>query len=121
MAPLGDQGRRHLHRAAIENRVHVTDRERQIIALIALGYSNLEIGIILYISHETVKSHVRHALAKLQARTRAELVYRAIQGGALHVTPSPEVTIIPSPRSIHSSVNEWNGEPEELLRNLTKA
>lgn len=99
---------------------HVTGREQQIIALIALGYSNSEIGTILYISHETVKSHIRHALAKLHARSRSELVYRAIQYGILRVTPLPERPIALSQRSTNRHVEGWSGEPEELLRILTK-
>lgn len=98
----------------------ITDRERQIIALVALGYSNWEIGTILYISQETVKSHIRHALAKLHARTRSELVYRAIQMGVLRVMPLPEATILPSHHLTKRPVSEWNGVPEELLRSLTK-
>ncbi len=98
----------------------ITAREREIIALIALGYSNSEIGIILYISHETAKSHVRHALAKLRARTRAELVYRAIQEGVLLVTPSRADWSPRSRRLVKSHAVEWNGSPEELLSSLTK-
>lgn len=98
----------------------ITDRERQIIALVALGYSNWEIGTILYISPETVKSHIRHALAKLRARTRSELVYRAIQTSVLRVMPLPGATIAPSRRLTKRPASEWNGVPEELLRSLTK-
>lgn len=98
----------------------ITTREREVIALIALGYSNAEIGVILYITMETVKSHVRTALAKMRCRTRAELVYRAIQDGVLHVAPSREEPWSPSPHSRGGLGNEWNGIPEELLRILSK-
>jgi len=108
-----------MRKSATRPRENITLRELEIIALIALGYSNLEIGVILYISHETVKTHVRHGLAKMRARTRAELVYRAITDGWL-ATPSQEPTKIPSQNSTQMYVEEWNGIPEQLLRNLMK-
>ena len=51
-----------------------TEREQQVLRLIADGLVNREIGHRLYLSEETVKSHVRHLLAKLQARSRAHAV-----------------------------------------------
>jgi DNA-binding NarL/FixJ family response regulator len=54
--------------------VEPTDRELEVLQLIADGLVNREIGQRLYLSEETVKSHVRHLLAKLQARSRAHAV-----------------------------------------------
>ena len=51
-----------------------TGRETQVLQLISEGLVNREIGETLYLSEETVKSHVRHLLAKLQARSRAHAV-----------------------------------------------
>jgi DNA-binding NarL/FixJ family response regulator len=57
-----------------ELEVEPTSRELQVLQLIADGLVNREIGQRLFLSEETVKSHVRHLLAKLQARSRAHAV-----------------------------------------------
>ena len=51
-----------------------TAREIEVLQLISDGLVNREIGVRLFLSEETVKSHVRHLLAKLQARSRAPAV-----------------------------------------------
>src|ERR671933_367570 len=51
-----------------------TMREVEVLQLISDGLVNREIGQRLFLSEETVKSHVRHLLAKLQARSRAVAV-----------------------------------------------
>jgi DNA-binding NarL/FixJ family response regulator len=51
-----------------------TMREIEVLQLVADGLVNREIGERLFLSEETVKSHVRHLLAKLQARSRAHAV-----------------------------------------------
>lgn len=51
-----------------------TPREIEVLQLVADGLANREIGNHLFLSEETVKSHVRHLLAKLQARSRAHAV-----------------------------------------------
>jgi DNA-binding CsgD family transcriptional regulator len=51
-----------------------TLREIEVLQLVADGLVNREIGQRLFLSEETVKSHVRHLLAKLQARSRAHAV-----------------------------------------------
>jgi DNA-binding NarL/FixJ family response regulator len=51
-----------------------TNREIEVLQLISDGLVNREIGERLFLSEETVKSHVRHLLAKLQARSRAHAV-----------------------------------------------
>jgi DNA-binding NarL/FixJ family response regulator len=65
----------------------VTDREREVLTLIARGLSNMEIAERLTLSLATVKTHVGRLLAKLQARDRAQLVIVAYETGL--VTPSP--------------------------------
>ena len=51
----------------------LTRREKQVVALICLGYMNKEIAERLYISTETVKSHVSNALRKFGVRRRVEI------------------------------------------------
>jgi PAS domain S-box-containing protein len=52
----------------------LTSREREIVTLIALGRDTAEIAAELHISPETVRSHVRNAMGKLDVHTRAQLV-----------------------------------------------
>ncbi|NUP48856.1 MAG: response regulator transcription factor [Catenulispora sp.] len=59
----------------------LTDRERQLTALVADGMSNAEIAWQLNLSPLTVKTHVNHAMTKLGARDRAQLVVLAYQTG----------------------------------------
>ena len=58
-------------------------REIQVLQLISDGLANREIGTELYLSEETVKSHVRHLLAKLQARSRAHAVAVGLRRGLI--------------------------------------
>jgi DNA-binding NarL/FixJ family response regulator len=60
-----------------------TKRELQVLELIAEGLANREIGERLFLSEETVKSHVRHLLAKLQARSRAHAVAVGFRRGLI--------------------------------------
>jgi DNA-binding NarL/FixJ family response regulator len=57
----------------------LTTREREILQLLADGMSNADVAGKLYISQETVKSHVRHILAKLEADTRTHAVAIALR------------------------------------------
>ena len=57
----------------------LTGREREILQLLADGMSNADVAEKLYISQETVKSHVRHILAKLEADTRTHAVAIALR------------------------------------------
>ena len=59
----------------------VTEREREVLVLIARGLSNTEIAAELYLSIATAKSHVGHLLTKLGARDRAQLVIAAYEAG----------------------------------------
>ena len=59
----------------------LTDREREIFALIADGLSNAEIGERLYISDTTVKTHVTHIFQKLNLRDRVQAVVLAYRTG----------------------------------------
>ena len=60
-----------------------TLREIEVLQLISDGLVNREIGVRLFLSEETVKSHVRHLLAKLQARSRAHAVAVGFRRGLI--------------------------------------
>ena len=60
-----------------------TAREVEVLQLISDGLVNREIGQRLFLSEETVKSHVRHILAKLQARSRAHAVAVGFRRGII--------------------------------------
>lgn len=57
----------------------LTAREREILQLLADGMSNADVAAKLFISQETVKSHVRHILTKLEADTRTHAVAIALR------------------------------------------
>jgi DNA-binding NarL/FixJ family response regulator len=57
----------------------LTQREREVLRLLADGQSNEEIGKRLFISPETVRTHVRKAMAKLEADTRTQAVAEALR------------------------------------------
>ena len=58
----------------------LTARERQVVALIARGLTNREIGTEIYVSENTVKFHVRNVMRKLRVHHRAEVAYAAAMG-----------------------------------------
>ncbi|WP_410617427.1 response regulator transcription factor [Amycolatopsis sp. lyj-109] len=59
----------------------LTQREREVVALVATGMSNDEIAAKLFVSPLTAKTHVNRAMMKLQARDRAQLVVIAYRSG----------------------------------------
>jgi DNA-binding NarL/FixJ family response regulator len=59
----------------------LTDREREVLTLVARGLSNAEIGTRLHVSAATAKTHVGRLLSKLRARDRAQLVVVAYESG----------------------------------------
>jgi DNA-binding NarL/FixJ family response regulator len=66
----------------------LTDREREIVAQVALGLSNQDIAGRLFLSPLTVKTHVNRAMAKLSVRDRAQLVVLAYQTGLVRAGDS---------------------------------
>jgi DNA-binding NarL/FixJ family response regulator len=59
----------------------LTEREREVLALVGRGLSNAEIAERLYVSPATAKTHVSHIMTKLYARDRAQLVVLAYESG----------------------------------------
>ena len=66
----------------------LSDREREVMRLLALGHTNQEIAKMLFISVRTAETHRAHIMQKLRLTTRAELVHYAIEHGLLDERPS---------------------------------
>src|SRR5262249_12082675 len=62
---------------------HLSSRELAVLALVAAGASNKEIGARLRISEATVKTHLLHIFAKLEVSDRTAAVTRALERGFL--------------------------------------
>jgi two-component system response regulator NreC len=65
----------------------LSEREREVLRLLALGHTNQEIAKMLYISVRTAESHRAHIMQKLRLATRAELVRYALVHGLLEEDP----------------------------------
>jgi two-component system response regulator NreC len=65
----------------------LSEREREVLRLLALGHTNQEIAKMLYISVRTAETHRAHIMQKLRLTTRAELVRYALDHGLLEQAP----------------------------------
>ena len=83
-AEYGDTGGNGAARAVMD-RAQLTEREAEVLRLMATGLSNVEIAERLFVSVQTVKTHVGNVLAKLGARDRTQAVIVAYETG--FVTP----------------------------------
>jgi DNA-binding CsgD family transcriptional regulator len=61
----------------------LTAREREVLTLLARGYTGEEVARELQVSGETVRAHVRNSVMKLHARTRLHAVVLALQRGEI--------------------------------------
>jgi DNA-binding NarL/FixJ family response regulator len=69
-----------IHEQPVEK---LTERELEVLALVAKGYTNKAIGVQLGISDRTVQGHLAHIFSKLQSGSRTEAVMRAVSMGWL--------------------------------------
>ena len=69
--------------AALPALAPLSDRERDVLHLLALGYTNQEIAGRMFISVRTVDTHRAHIMLKLRLETRAELVMFALANGVI--------------------------------------
>jgi two-component system, NarL family, response regulator NreC len=67
----------------------LSDREREVLRLLALGHTNQEIAQALFLSVRTVETHRAHIMQKLRITTRAELVRYALSVGLLEDAAEP--------------------------------
>jgi DNA-binding NarL/FixJ family response regulator len=72
-----------LARRATPKTPTLSKREREILRFLSHGFTNEDIGRQIYISPETVRTHVRRAIAKLGARTRTQAVATALRRGLI--------------------------------------
>jgi DNA-binding NarL/FixJ family response regulator len=82
---IGEFARMRGDRIGVERLDVLTDREREVVALVAAGLSNEEIGDRLRMSPLTAKTHVSRAMTKLGMRDRAQLVVVAYETGLARV------------------------------------
>jgi len=76
---------RYFRRTETPNGGTLTTREREIVRLIADGSTGSEIADELHLSHDTVRTHIRNAMTKTGARSRAHLVAKALGEGLVVV------------------------------------
>ncbi len=75
------------HEATTQERARLsrlTDREVEVLQMIATGMSNAEIGAAMFLSEATVKTHVGRVLSKLACRDRTQAAVFAFRSGIMH-------------------------------------
>jgi DNA-binding CsgD family transcriptional regulator len=79
--------------AADTKREYLSEREREVLGLVAMGESGTRIAERLSISPSTVETHVRHCLTKLEAKNRAHAIALGLQRGEIAMSfPTPPST-----------------------------
>jgi DNA-binding CsgD family transcriptional regulator len=84
-----DKARQELSKIAAHSSMDgLTETERRIAALIAKGQTNREVAAVMFVTENTVQTHVRHIFRKLRVRSRTELAarYRHVRAGAADAT-----------------------------------
>jgi DNA-binding CsgD family transcriptional regulator len=94
-AALSDLGGKPRQRASANRAAGLTEREMDVMLLVAEGNTSRQIGEALFISPRTVEMHVQSSLLKLQSRTRAEAVRRLAE---LEALPEPDPAARRAPR-----------------------
>ena len=94
----------------------LTGREREILQLLADGMSNADVATQLFISQETVKSHVRHILAKLEADTRTHAVAIALREAIIDYERSSTEATRPPTRTAEPAEQVLAAEQDERRR-----
>jgi DNA-binding CsgD family transcriptional regulator len=98
-APLwADKARRELSKIAVRSPVdELTETERRIAALIAEGRTNREVASAMFVTENTVQTHIRHIFRKLGVRSRTELAARVLsaRAGAAPAARSPAASGLP--------------------------
>jgi len=88
--------------------VHLTDREQEILELVAVGLSAKEIAKAAFIAPRTVERHIENIRLKVRAKNRAHLITRAIASGLIGAIAAPEEPGL----FAHSRLGETNWMPE---------
>lgn len=84
-SPRGSQPR--IHSALRYEAGHpLSEREIQVLHHASYGLTNKEIGLLLYVSEETVKTHMKHIIARLGVQNRTAAVRAAFEQGYLEIT-----------------------------------
>ena len=93
----------------------LSEREREVLRLLALGHTNQEIAKMLFISVRTAETHRAHIMQKLDLQTRAELVRHALDQGLLETSrdgarraspPTRSSPVVPNGRSTRRSARD---------------
>ena len=99
------------------DRSSLTQRETQVLKLLAQGRSGAQIADELVLSPETVRSHIRNAMSKLGATTRSHAVALALQSGAIGAGPAAGTE--QTPASPDASKAETSAALQRMLDGLT--
>lgn len=89
---LADLSSREVAGASDERTMQLTPRERKVVSLIGMGKGTEEIASLLFITPHTVRTHVRNAMSKVDAHSRAELTAIVLRAGEMDDLPPHDGT-----------------------------